>query len=139
QFGAVMRQVQSEQRQQGLAGLDAQQSTAFPNRARRRRREDSRRAVGRLRTLATTDQSGIRDNYRSGGMGPILGDGGILKTCVLAERKKVAYPAGDLETFSSAGPTRAGRIRHERDYDIRQRKTRGGLQRRGSGQLSRTV
>ena len=34
------------------------------------------------------------------------------KKRVLAERKKAANPAGDSKFFSSAGPTRAGRIRH---------------------------
>jgi hypothetical protein len=44
--------------------------------------------------------------------------GGILKRCVLAEREKAAYPAGGVGFFSSAGPTRAGRIRHDRDYSF---------------------
>jgi hypothetical protein len=44
--------------------------------------------------------------------------GATFKRCVVAERKKVAYPAGVVKFFSSAGPTRAWRIRHERDYDI---------------------
>ena len=55
----------------------------------------------------------------------IRNQGGILESCVLAEEKKAAYPAGESDFFSSAGPTRAGRIRHEPDYDFQQRYSRG--------------
>jgi hypothetical protein len=39
----------------------------------------------------------------------------------LSKGKKAAYPAGGLNSFSSAGPTRAGRIRQDRVCEVQQR------------------